>query len=645
MYTQCPECQTAFRVTATILQQAGGQVRCGGCGSSFSALENLSEELPPAPQEKATGKGKELLDSLDKLAGTEEVRIEDTGIEWRVMDDDKDEPPAEAADRGGSSTGRWYIDGEDGATDPAATEANVPEISDTVDPAAAGAQAHPDEMRFDDNTPLPEGFAGDVHAPPATLQRRQSDQELTERADFDELQVDLALSEPDDWMDLLDEVDESAAAGTGNIPLEVEEELAAIHSELATPRQEPAIDPDETADLPIMPSAPADLDSQFGLQAEAMGLELDEERQDVVPESEQPEIEETDAAQNSLESTGEFEQQIAVAQKALHQRYADDEETASADGEPASAEQEAAAELSREVESSLAPEAAGEAAADLPPDDGDHARPATGEARLTIDEQIDQELQAAAKERDFATTMIEDPESLFDENSPEVETIIMEGEAIRGSFELEPQAPEKKAAGDIDSPGPLLDTYALSRGKVRGGRRKTDPPSFGMIAAASLLAILLLGQFIHASRQALSTYGAFNQTLGPVYRVMGMPVTPEWNVKGWRFEATNGATDENEEVLNIFSRIVNRATQALPYPLVHVSLTDRWEEIIGSRILEPNEYLAGDLDPSRPVMPGDSFTAVISIDDPSADATGFKLNVCYRVSPGRVRCATEDFKD
>jgi len=79
--------------------------------------------------------------------------------------------------------------------------------------------------------------------------------------------------------------------------------------------------------------------------------------------------------------------------------------------------------------------------------------------------------------------------------------------------------------------------------------------------------------------------------------------------------------------------------------LVHVSLTDRWEEIIGSRVLEPNEYLAGDLDPSTPVAAGDKFTAVISINSPSADATGFKLNVCYRVGPGRVRCATEDFKD
>ena len=30
MYTQCPDCNTAFRVTADVLKQAAGKVRCGG---------------------------------------------------------------------------------------------------------------------------------------------------------------------------------------------------------------------------------------------------------------------------------------------------------------------------------------------------------------------------------------------------------------------------------------------------------------------------------------------------------------------------------------------------------------------------------------------------------------------------------------
>lgn len=49
MYTQCPDCQTRFRVTADALRAAHGTVRCGRCGSAFDALLRLSD-TPPRPQ-------------------------------------------------------------------------------------------------------------------------------------------------------------------------------------------------------------------------------------------------------------------------------------------------------------------------------------------------------------------------------------------------------------------------------------------------------------------------------------------------------------------------------------------------------------------------------------------------------------------
>jgi predicted Zn finger-like uncharacterized protein len=46
MYSQCPECQTRFRVTADVLRVAQGTVRCGCCGSAFNALSRLTDSLP-----------------------------------------------------------------------------------------------------------------------------------------------------------------------------------------------------------------------------------------------------------------------------------------------------------------------------------------------------------------------------------------------------------------------------------------------------------------------------------------------------------------------------------------------------------------------------------------------------------------------
>jgi predicted Zn finger-like uncharacterized protein len=51
MYSQCPDCQTRFRVTADALRAARGTVRCGRCGSAFDALERLTDFIPPPAHE------------------------------------------------------------------------------------------------------------------------------------------------------------------------------------------------------------------------------------------------------------------------------------------------------------------------------------------------------------------------------------------------------------------------------------------------------------------------------------------------------------------------------------------------------------------------------------------------------------------
>jgi hypothetical protein len=154
----------------------------------------------------------------------------------------------------------------------------------------------------------------------------------------------------------------------------------------------------------------------------------------------------------------------------------------------------------------------------------------------------------------------------------------------------------------------------------------------------------LVVQVIHQSREALATLPAFGNTVGQFYRAIGQPVQPAWDITGWRFEATNGSAGDDEDTLTIYSRLGNDSDSALPYPLIGISLTDRFEETIGSRILNPSEYLLPDLDPRKLVEPDDTFNAVMTINSVTGDATGFKLNVCYRLSDGLLRCAIDDFK-
>jgi predicted Zn finger-like uncharacterized protein len=57
LLTQCPHCQTSFRVTAAQLEAAGGRVRCGSCLGIFSAPDNRitlkQPAMPPAPEAEA----------------------------------------------------------------------------------------------------------------------------------------------------------------------------------------------------------------------------------------------------------------------------------------------------------------------------------------------------------------------------------------------------------------------------------------------------------------------------------------------------------------------------------------------------------------------------------------------------------------
>ena len=300
MYTQCPDCSTSFRVTAEVLKQAAGKVRCGGCGNAFNALDYLSEskpasakpreaepqlpELKPDPGDAKSGvpesisaeQSAALLKTLDELAGAD-IRIEDTGVEWRVLDDD------EVGDAAGDAIAvdvdvedQPVIDEllEDSPTpvDQFLTdtppEVDSPEIFAAED--SGPTRTSVDELRFDDNTPLPDDF--DLEDDPAPASTAVREPEPEPEPVFDQApQADLDLSEPDEWTDILGEFEE--LAGDLSEP-DLVEELDAAAEEL--PLDEPVEDDGDEFEA-VQTDAdgePLDMDSQFAIQAEAMGLSL-----------------------------------------------------------------------------------------------------------------------------------------------------------------------------------------------------------------------------------------------------------------------------------------------------------------------------------------------------------------------------------
>jgi predicted Zn finger-like uncharacterized protein len=698
MFTQCPECGTAFRVTAEVLKQAAGKVRCGGCSIAFNALDYLSEQKPSAPSKPAAdgsvpeltpdpaeleaGKppktisaeqGAALLKTLDELAGSD-IRIEDTGVEWRVLDEGEEpEEENETAELDDTGSMKWFIDDSPTPVDEQLSaepgEVDAPEIF----AEAAGG----DELRFDDDTPLPDDFDFDAEPapePPPVIEARDdpSEQEAA--------QVDLALGDPEDWEDLLGEVDEqdtSAVAGADDSG-EADSPVAA------------AGDIEERR-LP-------DVDEQFATQAEAMGIDLSgihAQAEAEAPDVDTPEARSIDddliAAAFEAEAEARVEREEAAEAEPDLELLVEDADTTTEDGEETEPETTTADAEDEDLDFELdfddddlleardkelvrSTDEDARLAAELgivsEPDDGEPEKPEPlilpqSEDEQTVNMMIDQDLLAIAVEDEegFTSTIVQkqsgdiiakteepkqedestsDEEIAADADSPLVETIIMEGDFVRDADAEEELEEARKKAGD-----PSLKSATAAN--VGGLAREEEPPpkepiNIGLVAGIAGLVLLLLLQALHQHREGLATYPVFSNSVGSVYRMLGRPVTPAWDISGWRFEATKGSTDEDDEVLTIYSRVGNKSGDPLPYPLISVSLTDRFEDIIGSKVLEPGDYLAENLDTRKPVDPGDTFSAVISIEAPDAEATGFKLNVCYRQPGGRLKCAIDDFK-
>jgi predicted Zn finger-like uncharacterized protein len=100
MLTQCPNCQTTFRVTTEILRVADGQVRCGRCQTQFDALERLIDENEPAqhaarsPRTPHTPAAERI--EVEEPAAQEDITLEGRHIEISGRYRMPDSPPGQS---------------------------------------------------------------------------------------------------------------------------------------------------------------------------------------------------------------------------------------------------------------------------------------------------------------------------------------------------------------------------------------------------------------------------------------------------------------------------------------------------------------------------------------------------------------------
>jgi predicted Zn finger-like uncharacterized protein len=162
------------------------------------------------------------------------------------------------------------------------------------------------------------------------------------------------------------------------------------------------------------------------------------------------------------------------------------------------------------------------------------------------------------------------------------------------------------------------------------------------LSAAIVSALLLLTQLVHQNREWFVTHahGPFEGVVRAMYGALGSPLPPPASLSAYQLRqwGVTGDPDANG-TLRLRASILNTAAQLQPYPLLRVTLADRFGKSIGRRDFEPAEYLGKPT--AKLLAPGERADATLTILDPGKNAEGFEIDVCLRGVDSHVSCAND----
>jgi len=279
------------------------------------------------------------------------------------------------------------------------------------------------------------------------------------------------------------------------------------------------------------------------------------------------------------------------------------------------------------------------------------------------DEPLDPESLFAPSESDtqqnpqlFVDHRDEDNAEAFNEAIYMAGSSTIEQSSVSEMIDIGSEAePEENLFAEPDGVSPLERT--LLRRPTAAALEQPEPPpdvlapdqyvapetkSRWPLAAACIAMTLLLGfQIIHHYRQTLVRHPTFGPALKSFYSVFGKNLEPRWELQAYSIKQWGIVSDPQEPgVLRVRASIVNNATFAQPYPLLKLTLEDRFGTHLGARAFRPVEYLPSAGSATRLLDAGVAANVDLAIVDPGEEAVGFQFDSCLG-SDTTMRCAHE----
>jgi len=176
--------------------------------------------------------------------------------------------------------------------------------------------------------------------------------------------------------------------------------------------------------------------------------------------------------------------------------------------------------------------------------------------------------------------------------------------------------------------------------------RPSAPPSpasrLWLWSLSAVLLLLVLGlQAIHYWRNDIALRNDWiGRGLSRTYAALGIPLTPNWDLHGYDVRQLGAATNgSGDNAIRVRVRLTNRGSRPQPYPVLRLSLYDRFGKKLAARDLQPRDYL--------PKVQANGMMSValqvdseVAVMDPGPNASSFELDVCMP-GPHGLRCASD----
>jgi len=197
-------------------------------------------------------------------------------------------------------------------------------------------------------------------------------------------------------------------------------------------------------------------------------------------------------------------------------------------------------------------------------------------------------------------------------------------------------APAPEPPADTD-PADADDEFPAYTGPTARPRRRRWPWALGSL----MLALILLMQWVHMERDRLAAHPAFGEMVRTSYGQLGQTLYPAWDLQAYDISGLEAiAGGSQADVLDIAARLEFRGNTPAGLPLLRVTITDRWSNVVGQRLISPAEYAQQRA--ATLIAPGAIVPVQVSVRDPGIDAHGFEMDICLQQRRAGLVCQQKE---